>query len=395
MSEAAKTEPNDHPDEEKKPTNRPKLTLSEDSDLNDVLRGLPIGWKVSVTRKKPKWAAGHLDTCELDPGEGLDLDDLRDTWGGGTYELRILDPQGYYRGKKSLQFQGAPRLDGQTIAQNTGPAAAPPPPPPPPAPHTDPALLDLLKQANANAAAAQTQMITFLSARLIDMEARIMQMQKAPTAAAPAKDPIDTIRDTAEAFRALQELSGSITPPEGAAAPILGPELQKVLGSALQGWLERQQPQPIITHQPPQPRPPRPPLPERAPPPPQAGPPRRATAQQPHAAAPPPVQPPTAQNPAQGGSEDFQAQLARELAALAQAPLEVRAQILDQIIAQVDPLGEIFGGDLEEDEQDDEQEDDDQDDEQDDEQEENGDLLNDEAPEKPADPPPAPGHPID
>lgn len=96
--------------------NRVKLKRS----VEDCLRGLVPGMKISITRLRPTWCSGWLDTIPIDvDDEGetvIDMHYLRESWGGHTLNLRFLDENGKFVFSKTVDFRNEePKNNGIVI----------------------------------------------------------------------------------------------------------------------------------------------------------------------------------------------------------------------------------------------------------------------------------------
>lgn len=84
--------------------------------FEQMLGELQEGYKLSLWRLKPSWCKSHLETTEIaldgDKKFNLDLDEIKETWGGGQIQIKILDNQGVFVGAKSVYLHGPPREHG-------------------------------------------------------------------------------------------------------------------------------------------------------------------------------------------------------------------------------------------------------------------------------------------
>lgn len=83
--------------------------------VEQLLQDVGIGWSVSLNRIRPSWCKGWLETIETTPDEKIDMQYIADTWGGETIRLRILDPQGRWRGGKDFHVARAPMHHGRPL----------------------------------------------------------------------------------------------------------------------------------------------------------------------------------------------------------------------------------------------------------------------------------------
>lgn len=83
--------------------------------IDELLGGENVS-RVSLYREKPTSAGGHLETIDVFPGEGLDLESIHREWGGGTIRFRPLDERGKYAGRSvTVKFSGPPLWHGRPL----------------------------------------------------------------------------------------------------------------------------------------------------------------------------------------------------------------------------------------------------------------------------------------
>lgn len=94
-----------------------KDQLDADADAEAVealLKGLAgTGHQLQIHRMTPTWCAGFLDTLPMD--EGINLTELRDTFGGERLRLRVLNPNGTYKATRTIRIADKPRVRGEEI----------------------------------------------------------------------------------------------------------------------------------------------------------------------------------------------------------------------------------------------------------------------------------------
>lgn len=84
----------------------------------EMLSEVESGQKVSIARRKPKWAdTGWLDTIPVPDGVGISLEDIKETFGGGYFEIRVLR-NGKYAKSFMVEIGGPPRNMNGAIAVN-------------------------------------------------------------------------------------------------------------------------------------------------------------------------------------------------------------------------------------------------------------------------------------
>jgi len=80
--------------------------------VEECLAGLQPTHQLAITRLQPRWCARWIETIPIemdDNGEhGIDLEFLRDTYGGDKLCLRFLDDRGKFMFQKTVNFKGIP-----------------------------------------------------------------------------------------------------------------------------------------------------------------------------------------------------------------------------------------------------------------------------------------------
>lgn len=97
----------------------------EELTPEELLSEVETSTKISINRYRPPWAdCGWLETVPQSSTEPVSLESIEQRWGGGNFEVRILNKGKY---KKSICFQiaGTPRNKNGILAKN--PDLAPPP----------------------------------------------------------------------------------------------------------------------------------------------------------------------------------------------------------------------------------------------------------------------------
>jgi hypothetical protein len=89
-------------------------------NVEDCLKGLVPGMKISISRLRPTWCSGWLDTIPIDvDDEGqtvIDMHYLREEWGGHTLNLRFLDINGKFVFSKTVDFRNEdPKKNGIVV----------------------------------------------------------------------------------------------------------------------------------------------------------------------------------------------------------------------------------------------------------------------------------------
>jgi hypothetical protein len=111
----------DEKTEENKRGRPPKIDLTQEicekQELDTILGQLPSGYLILVHREEPQWCKGYLGKLYCD-NENLDLDSIRDNFGGKVLSLRFVNAQGKMRGTKRVTFPDPPRRDGRIITED-------------------------------------------------------------------------------------------------------------------------------------------------------------------------------------------------------------------------------------------------------------------------------------
>jgi len=157
---------------------------------------------VSIVRTAPVWCAGYLTTLPMD--HGITLNEIRESYGGRRFQLRILTDQGRYVAMRTVLISDVPRDDGKPIASlergaNDAPRANPAPAPASGFGELAGVLRDLLA-AQQSASDRQAEMLE----RLI--------MAPASQAQAAIASPLAQIQQLGEMIQAVRELAPAIAP---------------------------------------------------------------------------------------------------------------------------------------------------------------------------------------
>lgn len=89
--------------------------LRDERTVEQLLSDVGAGWSVSLTRIRPSWCKGWLETIDASPDEKLDMEYIADTWGGETIRIRLLDTRGRYKGGKDFHVAREPRVHGRPL----------------------------------------------------------------------------------------------------------------------------------------------------------------------------------------------------------------------------------------------------------------------------------------
>lgn len=177
--------------------------------------------------------------CDYTPDEFAngDLEMIRNQWGPGEYEMRVIGSTGII---------AKPRFQIASPYAMINPHAAPP---------TQPAQNSELAQVLAMLAQGQQQIMQMLAQKpeapnmLETLRLAKEFLQPAPVApVAPAApvDPLSQITQLAAAMRAMKEISGEFNPPPDGDNPLsLAGPLIGMIGEAIKGRQVQHEPQPV------------------------------------------------------------------------------------------------------------------------------------------------------
>lgn len=89
--------------------------LKEERDYDGIFNALAPDWSVQIERLRPTWCDGWCETVSHDPEEPIDLDYIRDQWGGQRFKLRIKDEVGRYVTAIYVKIDGDPKRWGKRV----------------------------------------------------------------------------------------------------------------------------------------------------------------------------------------------------------------------------------------------------------------------------------------
>jgi len=96
----------------------PPIDLFDEQDANDIQAFLAdfagAGSKASLYRKTPLNCSGFLESYPLD--SALNIESIKEAWGGRDFLLRILDQHGRVIGTRSFKISDVPRVDGVPLS---------------------------------------------------------------------------------------------------------------------------------------------------------------------------------------------------------------------------------------------------------------------------------------
>lgn len=243
--------------------------------LDRLLSECGSGWRCRVVRLSPSWCDGTLETFDIDPSSPIDIEEIRQSWGGRRLQLLLIDDRGKMRKRINMKFPDPPRNNGQPIAppgavaaNEAGQALAAP----------DPGenyrkILELLIKNQESQKMSYTQA---LEGRLADLERQLIAVRSAPAAigaapaapqivpalAQPVPQAVDVISQVSNMITQVDNLRSAIgrsTPAdsaEGGAPDVLNDAIKQILQIEIE---KRRAPAPSTSA----PQTPAPPMPER------------------------------------------------------------------------------------------------------------------------------------
>lgn len=221
-------------------------------DLEQLLSEIDGGYKVTIARKEPPWAAGQLGTTEFDKTDTISIDWIRSRYGGGLFTLKIKYPDGKYithrtvvineRPKNRNGIEIYPGTDGVPITKDELPNANPPPP------QQDNTMLLAMKEIMAAQAQQAKATQEMLAQRVASLETLFMQsMTNAQTQPQPNPhpqsnyDPNAQLKSTLETFKMIEELKENVKSEE--TDDFDSPLLSKAIDKIIDKFTDNTQPQ--------------------------------------------------------------------------------------------------------------------------------------------------------
>jgi hypothetical protein len=152
--------------------------------LERLLSECGSGWRCQIVRISPSWCDGTLETVNVDPTVPIDIEEIRQSWGGRRLQLVLIDDRGRMRKRINLKFPDPPRNNGQAISppgavavNEAGQALA--------APDPGENYRKILELLIKNQESQKTSYAQALEVRLADLERQLNSLRSMP-AAAPA-----------------------------------------------------------------------------------------------------------------------------------------------------------------------------------------------------------------
>jgi hypothetical protein len=90
-------------------------SLRNEQNFTAMFRALQPGWSLQIKRLRPTWCEGWCDTVEFDPEEPIDLEYIRDNWGGSRFKLQVFDELHQYKASWRVSIDAPPRRNGRLL----------------------------------------------------------------------------------------------------------------------------------------------------------------------------------------------------------------------------------------------------------------------------------------
>jgi len=109
-------------DQEKRGPGRPKnIDFNQDhiekEDLENIFSTVPAGYAIQVHRDEPEWCKGYCGKIFVSSDEPINLDMLKNKYGGTVLTLRFVNAQSKFKGSKRIIFPDPPKRDGRVIRE--------------------------------------------------------------------------------------------------------------------------------------------------------------------------------------------------------------------------------------------------------------------------------------
>jgi hypothetical protein len=105
---------------EKKP-GRPTFNQDhiEKEDIENIFATVPAGYAIQVHREEPEWCKGYLGKIFCNAEEPINLDLLKNKYGGSVLTLRFVNPQNKFKGSKRVIFPDPPKnKEGRVLRED-------------------------------------------------------------------------------------------------------------------------------------------------------------------------------------------------------------------------------------------------------------------------------------
>jgi hypothetical protein len=180
--------------------------------VDAFLSGYGRGFQVSIVRTAPVWCAGYLTTLPLD--HGITLNEIRESYGGRRFQLRILTDQGRYVAMRTVLIADVPRDDGKPLV-SLDRGEAPKSNPAPASGFGD--LAGVFRDLLSSQQAAADRQAALLEQLIMRPAAEV----QTALAAAPSS-PLRQIQELGEVIAAVRELAPAVSGEGGGGGGDLG-----------------------------------------------------------------------------------------------------------------------------------------------------------------------------
>lgn len=190
----------------------------DDVEISRLLAQCGSGWRCKITRVAPSWCDGTLQTIDVDPSSPIDIEDIRETWGGRKLVLTLIDGQGRFRKRINLKFPEPPMSHGRPL---TPPGAEPIAPPvvaapiAPPVVAPDAGYQKIMELLIKNQEAQKQEYTRSLESRLGDLERQLTAVRSAPPQympsapigpTAPPQPPLELLGQVSSIIKQVDDL---------------------------------------------------------------------------------------------------------------------------------------------------------------------------------------------
>jgi hypothetical protein len=107
--------------EKKGPGRPPNVNFNQDfvekQDIENIFATVPAGYAIQVHREEPDWCKGYLGKIFCSAEEPINLDMLKNKFGGSVLNLRFVNAQQKFKGSKRVIFPDPPKRDGRVIRE--------------------------------------------------------------------------------------------------------------------------------------------------------------------------------------------------------------------------------------------------------------------------------------
>lgn len=108
------------PNQQKNKGGRPRKdemskTRIEENEIETIFSEIPTGYSVQVHRVEPHWCKGYQGKIYIDGNTPLDLEYIKERYGGRKIALKIVDESAKFKGQKTIEIDAPPKRDYQII----------------------------------------------------------------------------------------------------------------------------------------------------------------------------------------------------------------------------------------------------------------------------------------